>query len=95
MVVVLLQTKSFWIRLPGISEYLNVIGSGTSAVLVHTKYGNYNIFIQIHYQKPSHVVFPKIRISSFFGDFTQKLGFQANYMDFWGPRGFEILKKAP
>ena len=33
-------------------------------------------------QRPSHVVLPKIGISRFFRDFTQKLGFQAKYMDF-------------
>ena len=33
-------------------------------------------------QRPSHVVLAKIGISRFFRDFTQKLGFQAKYMDF-------------
>ena len=37
---------------------------------------------QINNLRPSHVVLPKIGISRFFRDFTQKLGFQAKYMDF-------------
>ena len=45
--------------------------------------------------RPSHVVLPKIGISRFFRDFTQKLGFQAKYMDFRCPRALEIPKKAP
>ena len=45
--------------------------------------------------RPSHVVFPKIGISRLFWDFTQKLGFQAKYMDFSRPRASEIPIKAP
>ena len=49
----------------------------------------------IMHQRPSHVVFPKIGISCIFWDFTQKLGFQAKYMDFRCPWAPEIPKKAP
>ena len=46
-------------------------------------------------QRSSHVVFRKIGILPFLGDFRQKLGFQVKYMDFRCPRALDIPQKAP
>ena len=54
------------------------------------------IFVSLNLNlRPSHVVFHKIGILRFFGDFMQKMGFQAKYMDFRRPGAPEIPIKAP
>ena len=47
---------------------------------------NFVFYVKKFILRPSHVVLPKIGISRFFRDFTQKLGFQAKYMDFRCPQ---------